>query len=160
MTPPSAMTPPPPHLNGEERYSLDGVALLTHERRVRGIATSGRGGRSFSRGIADSATVLAATAAAADAAATMIANAVNADHPAIERQPACSLDPDSDLGDRLVTVAVGDLPLETIDAALDRGLAEARRLRLRGLIDSAAVSLRGHWRLETGGTPLALSEAG
>jgi hypothetical protein len=140
--------------------ALDGVALLTHERRVRGIATSGRGGRSFSRGIADSATVLAATAAAADAAATMIANAVNADHPAIERRPACSLDPDSDLGDRLVTVAVGDLPLETIDAALDRGLAEARRLRLRGLIDSAAVSLRGHWRLETGGTPLALSEAG
>ena len=160
MTPPSAMTPPPPHLNGEERYSLDGVALLTHDRPVRGIATSGWGGRSFSRGIADSATVLAATAAAADAAATMIANAVNADHPAIERQPACSLDPDSDLGDRLVTVAVGDLPLETIDAALDRGLAEARRLRLRGLIDSAAVSLRGHWRLETGGTPLALSEAG
>ena len=90
----------------------------------------------------------------------MIANAVNADHPAIERRPADSLDPDSDLGDRLVTVAVGDLPLETIDAALDRGLAEARRLRLRGLIDSAAVSLRGHWRLETGGTPLALSEAG
>lgn len=140
--------------------ALDGVALLTHERRVRGIATSGRGGRSFSLGIADSATVLAATAAAADAAATMIANAVNADHPAIERQPACSLDPDSDLGDRLVTVAVGDLPLETIDAALDRGLGEARRLRLCGLIDSAALSVQRHWRLETGGTPLALSEAG
>ncbi len=70
--------------------ALDGVALLTHERPVRGIATSGRGGRSFSLGIADSATVLAATAAAADAAATMIANAVNADHPAIERRPARS----------------------------------------------------------------------
>lgn len=140
--------------------SLDGVALLTHERPVRGIATSGRGGRSFSLGIADSATVLAATAAAADAAATMIANAVNADHPAIERRPAHSLDPDSDLGNRLVTVAVGDLPLEIIDAALDRGLAEARRLRLCGLIDSAALSLQGQWRIETGGTPLALSEAG
>ena len=140
--------------------ALDGVALLTHERPVRGIATSGWGGRSFSLGIADNATVLAATAAAADAAATMIANAVNADHPAIERRPAHSLDPDSDLGDRLVTVAVGDLPLEIIDAALDRGLAEARRLRLCGLIDSAALSLQGQWRIETGGTPLALSEAG
>jgi len=140
--------------------ALDGVALLKHERPVRGIATSGWGGRSFSLGIADSATVLAATAAAADAAATMIANAMNADHPGIERQPACSLDPDSDLGDRLVTVAVGDLPLETIDAALDRGLAEAWRLRLCGLIDSAALSVQGQWRLETGGTPLALSEAG
>ncbi len=140
--------------------ALDGVALVTHERPVRGIATSGWGGRSFSLGIADSVTVLAATAAAADAAATMIANAVIADHPAIERRPAHSLDPDSDLGERLVTVAVGALPLEIVDTALDRGLAEARRLRLCGLIDSAALSVQGQWRLETGGTPLALSEAG
>lgn len=140
--------------------ALDGVALLTHERPVRGIATSGRGGRSFSLGIADSVTVLAAKAAAADAAATMIANAVNADHPAIDRRPACSLDPDSDLGELPVTVAVGDLPSEIIDAALDRGAAEARRLRLCGLIDSAALSLDGQWRIEAGGTPLALSEAG
>jgi ApbE superfamily uncharacterized protein (UPF0280 family) len=140
--------------------ALDGTALLTHERPVRGIATSGRGGRSFSLGIADSVTVLAAKAAAADAAATMIANAVNADHPAIDRRPACSLDPDSDLGELPVTVAVGDLPSETIDAALDRGAAEARRLRLCGLIDSAALSLDGQWRIEAGGKPLALSEAG
>jgi ApbE superfamily uncharacterized protein (UPF0280 family) len=161
LTPRSATTPPPPHLNGEESdEALDGVALLMHERPVRGIATSGWGGRSFSLGIADSVTVLAATAAAADAAATMIANAVDAAHPAIERRPAASLDPDSDLGDRLVTVAVGHLPSAIIDAALDRGWAEARRLRLGGLIDSAALSLRGQWRIEAGGTPLALSEAG
>jgi len=150
-----------PHLNGEEcDKTLDGMALLTHERPVRGVATSGRGGRSFSLGIADSVTVLAVTAAAADAAATMIANAVKADHPSIERQPARALDPDSDLGELPVTTSVGDLPLEIVDAALDRGLAEARRLRLCGLIDSAALSLRGHWRIEAGGTPLALSEAG
>ena len=160
LTPPSAMTPTPRHLNGEEGETLDGTALLTHERPVRGIATSGRGGRSFSLGIADSVTVLAATAAAADAAATMIANAVNADHPAIERRPAHSLDPDSDLGELLVTVAVGDVPAEIVEMALDRGAAEARRLRLCGLIDSAALSLRGHWRIEAGGTPLALSEVG
>lgn len=140
--------------------ALDGVALLTHERPVRGIATSGWGGRSFSLGVADSVTVLAVTAAAADAAATMIANEVNADHPAIERRPACELDPDSDLGELPVTVAVGDLPPEIVEAALDRGLTEARRLRLCGVIDSAALSLEGQWRIETGGTPLALSEAG
>lgn len=140
--------------------ALDGVALLTHERPVRGIATSGRGGRSFSLGIADSVTVLAATAAAADAAATMIANQVNVDHPAIERRPACDLDPDSDLGELAVTVAIGTLPLEIVAAALDRGAAEAQRLRLCGLIDSAALSLHGEWRIEAGGTPLALSEVG
>lgn len=139
---------------------LDGVARLTFDRPVRGIATSGRGGRSFSRGIADSATVLAATAAAADAAATMIANAVNTDHPSIERRPARDLDPDSDLGDLAVTVAVGDLPRGSVDEALDCGAAEARQLRIAGLIDSAALSLQGEWRIEAGGTPLALAEAG
>ena len=161
LTPPSAVTPTPPHLNGEAGdKTLDGMALLTHERPVRGIATSGRGGRSFSLGIAESVTVLAATAAAADAAATMIANEVNADHSAIERWPACALDPDSDLGELLVTVAVGDLPPAIVAAALGRGIAEARRLRLCGLIDSAALSLEEQWRIEAGGTPLALSEAG
>jgi hypothetical protein len=128
--------------------ALDGAVTLTHDRPVRGIATSGRGGRSFSLGIADSATVLARTAAAADAAATLIANAVDIDHPAIERRPAREFDPDSDLGDLAVTVAVGDLPSAAIDEALDRGLAEARRLRCLGLIDSAAISLFGLWRFD------------
>jgi ApbE superfamily uncharacterized protein (UPF0280 family) len=127
--------------------ALDGAVTLTHESPVRGIATSGRGGRSFSLGIADSATVLARTAAAADAAATLIANAVDIDHIAIERRPACELDPDSDLRDLPVTVAVGDLPPEAIAVALARGMEEAQRLRHFGLIDSAAISLRGEWRL-------------
>jgi hypothetical protein len=128
--------------------ALDGAVTLTYDRPVRGIATSGRGGRSFSLGIADSATVLARTAAAADAAASLIANAVDIDHPNIERRPARELDPDSDLGDLPVTVAVGELPRAAINEALDRGLAEAQRLRRLGLIDSAAISLRGEWRLE------------
>jgi len=127
--------------------ALDGAVTLTHDSPVRGLATSGWGGRSFSLGIADSVTVLAATAAAADAAATVIANAVNADHPAIERRPAVSLDPDSDLGDLPVTVSVGNLPRDVADEALDRGMQEAYRLRQIGLIDSAAISLKGAWRL-------------
>lgn len=137
---------------------LDGMARLTADRLVRGIATSGRGGRSFSLGIADSATVLAATAAAADAAATLIANAVNIEHPAIERRPARDLDPDSDLGDLPVTVVVGALPPEAVSEALDRGAAEAHRLRRAGLIDGAAMSLQGDWRIDATGAPLALME--
>lgn len=139
--------------------AFDGLALLTHDRPVRGIATSGRGGRSFSLGIADSATVLAATAAAADAAATLIANAVNIDHPSIERRPARELDPDSDLLDLPVTVAVGVLSQSLVEEALNRGAVEARRLRLRGLIEGAALSLRGQWRIETDCTQLARAEA-
>src|SRR6266404_7852378 len=128
--------------------TLAGFALLSHERLVRGIATSGWSGRSFSLGIADSVTVLAASAAAADAAATIIANAVNVDHPAIERRPACDLNPDTDLGDLCVTTMVGDLPANVVARALDRGTAEASRLRARGLIDSAALSLKDQWQIE------------
>ena len=59
---------------------------------VRGIATSGQGGRSLSRGIATSVTVLAHNAAAADVAATLIANAVDLPgHPALTRVPADDL---------------------------------------------------------------------
>ncbi len=140
-------------------HALDGHALLTHDRPVRGIATSGWGGRSFSRGIADAVTVLARDAAAADAAATVVANAVDADHHLIVRQAATTLDPDSDLGGLQVTVAVGALPVAVVDTALERGAAAARRLQRAGLIEAAALSLQGRWRIEGQGA-LAQAEAG
>ena len=120
---------------------------------VRGIATSGWQGRSHSLGIADAVTVLARSAALADAAATLVANAVHVDHPGIRREPARTLDEDSDLGDRLVTVAVPPLDPKAIDAALDAGVTAARALRTRGVIEGAALSLQGRWRvLEDAGT--------
>ena len=115
---------------------------------VRGIATSGWRGRSFSLGIADAVTVLANDAAAADAAATLIANAVDLPgHRAIVRQPANELSPDSDLGDRLVTTAVGLLSADDIAKALDSGAAVADEYRKRGLIVAAALFLAGDTRV-------------
>jgi ApbE superfamily uncharacterized protein (UPF0280 family) len=139
--------------------ALDGHVRLCHDQPARGIATSGWRGRSFSLGIADAVTVLAGTAAAADAAATMIANAVNADHPSIDRKPAQDLDPDSDLRALPVTVAVGELPASVVARALEKGAAEACRLRRLGLIEGAALSLNGTWRIESTRTLLAQSEA-
>jgi ApbE superfamily uncharacterized protein (UPF0280 family) len=111
---------------------------------VRGIATSGRHGRSFSLGIADAVTVLAATASQADAAATVIANAVDLpEHPAIVRKPANALQPDSDLGGRLVTCAVGELSRAEIAVALESGAECARQLFDRGLIEGAVLQLCG-----------------
>lgn len=130
--------------------ALDAFAEIRHEDAVRGLATSGWRGRSLSLGIADAVTVLAANGAAADAAATMIANAVNADHPAVERMPACVVRDDSDLGDLPVTTRVGELPAETVDHALDLGLEEAQRLQAAGLIDSAFLALQTETRV-TGG---------
>jgi ApbE superfamily uncharacterized protein (UPF0280 family) len=115
---------------------------------VRGVATSGWRGRSFSLGIADAVTVLARTGAEADAAATIIANAVDLPrHAAIIRQPACDLAPDSDLGERLVTTGVGVLSPTEVGAALESGMAVADDLRHRGLIAAAALFLAGQSRI-------------
>ena len=130
--------------------SLFGALELSTDEGVRGIATSGWRGRSFSLGIADAVTVLAETAAIADAAATVIANAVNlADHPDITRVPACEISPDSDLGDLLVTRDVGPLSTWEIATALEAGVRVAEALRERGLIHSAALYLQGHTRIAT-----------
>lgn len=111
---------------------------------VRGIATSGRHGRSFSLGIADAVTVLARTASQADAAATIIANAVDLPgHPAIVRVPANELQPESDLGDRLVTRDVGALTEQEIEEALEAGSRRAQQLLAAGLIEGAALRLLG-----------------
>lgn len=126
---------------------LDGGLRVAASDPVRGIATSGWRGRSFSLGIADSVTVLAADAAAADAAATLIGNQVNVEHPAIERAPADELRDDTDLGARLVTVEVPALPGAACDTALDRGAAFTRRCMERGLVFAALLTLQGRTRM-------------
>lgn len=125
---------------------------------VRGIATSGWPGRSFSLGIADSVTVLASTASRADAAATVIANAVDLPHhPAVHRVPAQALCWDSDLGPRLVTRGVARLDAADRQAALDAGAAVASGLVRSGMIAAAALHLQGQTVIETGS--LALIQA-
>lgn len=143
------------HLGEGEHFSVglmdrpdhDGVlrkVRVSSDDPVRGIATSGRHGRSFSLGIADAVTVLAVAASQADAAATVIANAVDLPgHPAIIRTPANELQPDSDLGARLVTRGVGELLQNEIAAALESGAECARELFDRGLIEGAVLQLCG-----------------
>jgi uncharacterized protein len=131
-----------------DRASLFGTATVDSSGLVRGIATSGWRGRSFSLGIADAVTVLADRAAAADAAATIIANAVDLPgHPEIVRIPARQLAPESDLGDRLVTQAVGQLTASEVNQALLAGCETAERLQKIGLTRSAAMNLRGETRV-------------
>lgn len=146
------------HLTGERHFdvglvtnlvlpAIDGRFSVAASSTVRGIATSGWRGRSFSLGIADSVTVLADSAAMADAAATIIANHVDVQSPAVQRRPADELKDDTDLGSRLVTVAVGRLSDEEVAAALDSGAAFAEKIRQRSLIRAAAISLGGQARV-------------
>jgi ApbE superfamily uncharacterized protein (UPF0280 family) len=127
-----------------DQQGLMRTTIIDADDPSRGIATSGRHGRSFSLGIADAVTVLARTASQADAAATIIANAVDLpEHPAILRAPAHDLQPDSDLGARLVTRGVGRLSRDEVAAALEAGATCARALLAAGLIDRAALRLCG-----------------
>jgi uncharacterized protein len=127
-----------------DRPALFARARLTAADGIGGIATSGAPGRSFSLGVADAVTILASCAAEADAAATVVANAVDLPGDArVERRPARSLQPDSDLGDRLVTRGVAPLDPSSIAIALDRGLAAAQSLIAQGAIAAAALHLQG-----------------
>lgn len=111
---------------------------------VRGVATSGWQGRSYSFGIADAVTVLAATAAQADVAATLIANRIDLpDSEKIQRVEASSLTPDTDLGNRMVTVGVQKLSSNERQRALQAGQGLAQSLLTRGLINSAMLCLQG-----------------
>ncbi|MBY8977860.1 UPF0280 family protein [Rhodobacteraceae bacterium NNCM2] len=127
-----------------EALGAAGPVVIGFADRPRGLATSGWRGRSHSLGIADAVTVAARNAATADAAATLIANAVDLPgHPAIRRAPACELSPDSDLGARLVTTDVGPLTPAEAGEALEAGAALARSLIARGLIDQVSLTLAG-----------------
>jgi uncharacterized protein len=142
-----------------ELVQHDGLVCVTESSVVRGVATSGWNGRSFSLGIADAVTVLATTAARADAAATMIANAIDVDSELVRRAPAISLRDDSDLGEHCVTVYVPSLPAELVESALAKGLAKACEFQASGLIESALLQCQGQvrqvWVLPHESTPVA-----
>lgn len=132
----------------------NGLIRIAAGSAVGGVATSGSHGRSFSRGIADSVTVLARSAALADAAATMIANAVDIESPLITRRRACDLDPDSDLGNLLVTTGVGRLSGAQVEAALTNGVRRAESLLARSVIAGASLMLQGAVEIVGGGAGL------
>ena len=143
---------------GLEDAAVKGQFRIHAHDNVRGVATSGWRGRSFSLGIADSVTVLAGSAAEADAAATMIANAVNVEHPGIKRVPACEIQTESDLGALLVTRGVPVLHREIVDFALDAGARAARKYFHQGLIERAAVRLQGQARLIGNGSAMTVPD--
>jgi ApbE superfamily uncharacterized protein (UPF0280 family) len=130
-------------LAGLDARGLGGIEIGAGDG-IGGVATSGQGGRSLSMGIGESVTVLARDAASADAAATLIANAVDLPgHDAIARAPAIEVRPDSDLGSREVVMGVGPLSDAEVARALERGRYTAEAMRAKGLIIGAALFLRG-----------------
>jgi hypothetical protein len=110
---------------------------------IGGVATSGFGGRSFTKGIASAATVLSKTAAISDAAATVIGNFTNVEDPNIMRSIAEKIYPDTDIAGEWVTIEVGKLSEKRIDEAMNRGLSKAYSICQKGLINGAMIALKG-----------------
>jgi len=116
---------------------------------VGGVATSGWAGRSLSLGIADAVTVLATTAAQADVAATLIANAVQlSDQSAIAEwvtlKPANAMQNESDLGNQLVTTAVAPLSTTYLNDALHNGLQAAKHVNSVAPFHAVFIECQGH----------------
>ena len=111
--------------------------------RSHGVATSGLGGRSLTRGIASAATVVARTASLADAAATAVANASFLVDEQVLRRPAEELDPYTDIPGLDVTVKVGPLPEETKSSAVSKAIRRAEELVRREVILGAFVAVQG-----------------
>jgi len=109
---------------------------------VEGVATSGFGGRSLTKGIASAVTCFARRSALADAAATAVANATTCDHPGIERCPAEKLDALTDIPGHLVTCRIGQLSPAAISRAMAGGLKRAQQLYDQKMIAAAIVFIQ------------------
>ena len=119
------------------------VMVLGPERTAWGIATSGLGGRSLTRGVLEAATVIAVDASMADAAATAIANASHVEDAAVVSKPAEAIDPHTDIGGLEVTVRVGPLTEGTKRQAVDQAMRRAEQLTDNRLILGAFVACQG-----------------
>ena len=117
--------------------------LLGPERESWGIATSGVGGRSLTRGVVDAATVVAADASLADAAATAIANASFISCPGIIRCAAEKIDPYTDITGLEVTTKVGPVGENEIQQAIKQAIERAESLCRKKVILGALVTFRG-----------------
>jgi len=109
---------------------------------IGGVATSGLGGRSFTKGIASAATVLSKSAAFADAAATVIGNFTNVDDARIRRSLAERIYPDTDIVGEWVTTEVRGLSPEKIEEALTNGLTKAYSIGKKGLMKGALIAVK------------------
>lgn len=125
--------------NGRATHSLK----IRSFSEITGLATSGMGGRSLTRGIASAVTALASDSSKADAAATAIANACFCDDPAIEQCRAEELDYGTDISGLLVTKSVGRLRSGSAELALSAGAKRAEELISKGMVLGAVIFVAG-----------------
>ena len=125
------------------RGKVTHTLTLTGEEGIGGVATSGYGGRGFTKGVADAVVILAGNARLADACATLVANATLVESPEVLQVKAETLDPQTDLVGQMVTKEVSALPPEIIKEALKRGEESALCLIEKGIIKGGFIFIQG-----------------
>jgi ApbE superfamily uncharacterized protein (UPF0280 family) len=136
------------------RKEITHKLLVNSFSNIGGVATSGMGGRSFTKGIASAAVAVASTACLADAAATLLGNTVNVDDPAIERQLAEEIYPGTDIPGQLVTTRAGNINQNKIKEALEKGLIKAKELQDKGMLFGALLALKGKIKITDSLSPM------
>ena len=136
-----------PRVNDQE---ISHVIILDSSRTAWGVATSGLGGRSLTRGIASAVTVVAETASLADAAATAVANASFVADEQVIRRPAEEVDPYTDIPGLLVTVKAGPLSKTKKRLAMEKAVQRAEELVSRNIILGAFVAVQGKEEMTEG----------
>jgi ApbE superfamily uncharacterized protein (UPF0280 family) len=130
------------------------VMTVTRSNKIGGVATSGFGGRSFTRGVANAAVAIAEDATSADLAATLIGNATDVEGPTIVKVLGKDLYPATDIPDLWVTKSVGHLEKSQIEEALDQGIQKAETFKERGLILGAFLAVKDRHRISNSIMPL------
>jgi ApbE superfamily uncharacterized protein (UPF0280 family) len=120
-------------------YSL----MVTGMMGIGGVATSGLGGRSFTKGLASAVVAIGQSAVYADAAATVLGNSTWVDDPNIDTELAEKLYPDTDIAGQRVVIKVGQIEEKKIGEAMQNGLRTASLLIDKGLIRGGIVALKG-----------------
>lgn len=112
---------------------------------IHGIATSGFGGRSLTRGISSAVTVIAENSRLADVAATEIANITYIDSNEVEVCLAEEIDYDTDIRGLTVVKNVGVLSQEEISKSISNGINKAIELYERKMIKGAFIFVQNQF---------------
>jgi len=130
------------------------LITVTLASEIGGVATSGFGGRSFTRGVANAAVAIANDATSADVAATLIGNATDVESTAVIKVLAKELYGATDIPDLSVTKTIGHLEKSQIEEALDRGMQKAGTFQERGLILGTFLAVKDQFRISRSIMPL------
>lgn len=112
------------HANENEK---EVIVRISEDNHIGGVCTSGLGGRSFTRGIANSVTVFSENCRIADACATHIANASYISSKRVHTTRAGKIQPSSDIADLSIVTKVDCLTKEEISKGIENIKKEAIR---------------------------------